>query len=89
VLPFGTFPGPLVAQIYILELVVHSWDLAAATGQLSILDPSLAQTALPVAHAVLPPEPRGGEMPFGPVIPVADDAPAYDRLAGYLGRKPG
>lgn len=88
VLPFGTFPGPLVAQIYVLELVVHSWDLAAATGQRSILDDDLADSALPTAGAMLPPAPRGGEMPFGPVIAVADDRPVYDRLAGYLGRQP-
>ena len=88
VLPFGTFPGPLVARIYVLELVVHSWDLAAATGQRSILDDDLADSALPTAGAMLPPAPRGGEMPFGPVIAVADDRPVYDRLAGYLGRQP-
>ena len=59
VLPFGTFPGPLVAQIYVLELVMHAWDLAAATGQTSVLSSELADTALPIALAVLPPEPRG------------------------------
>ena len=88
VLPFGTFPGPLVAQIYLLELVVHSWDLAAATGQGSILDDDLAHGALPIAEAMLPPEPRGGEMPFEAVVAVGDDRPIYERLAGYLGRQP-
>jgi uncharacterized protein (TIGR03086 family) len=88
VLPFGTFPGPLVVQIYVLELVTHSWDLAVATEQTSVLNPALAEAALPVAAAMLPPEPRGGEMPFGHVVAVAGDRPAYDRLAGYLGRRP-
>ncbi|GAA1511493.1 hypothetical protein [Nocardioides humi] len=36
----------------------------------------------------MPAEPRGGEIPFGPVVPVADDAPAYDRLVAWTGRDP-
>jgi len=88
-LPFGTFPGAVVAGIYTLELVTHAWDLAVATGQLERLDPELAEVSLAAARQVLPPEPRGGEMPFEPVVPVADDAPSYARLAGWLGRQPG
>jgi uncharacterized protein (TIGR03086 family) len=85
-LPFGTFTGATVAQIYTLELTVHSWDLASATGQLGVLDDQLAEASLPIAQGILPPEPRGGFIPFEGVVPVAADAPAYDRLAGYLGR---
>ncbi len=87
-LPWATLPGALVAQIYALELVTHGWDLAVATGQTADLDPALAEAVLPVAHQALPPEPRGGELPFGPVVAVDDGAPAYDRLAGYTGRHP-
>lgn len=85
-LPFGTFPGATVAQIYLLELATHAWDLAKATDQTAALDPELAELALPVARDMLPPDQRGGFIPFGPVVDVADEAPAYDRLAGYLGR---
>jgi len=88
VLPFATLPGAVVAQLFTLELTTHAWDLAAATGQLDALDPALAEAVLPVATQFLPPEPRGGEMPFGPVIAVPDTAPAYARLAGYMGRRP-
>jgi hypothetical protein len=28
-------------------------------------------------------------MPFGDIVPVADDAPAIDRLIGFMGRDPG
>lgn len=86
VLPWTTLPGAVVAGIYMLELTAHAWDLASATGQLATLDPTLAEAALRVATDVLPPEPRGGEIPFGPVVDVPAGAPAYDRLAGYLGR---
>ncbi|MDQ6616654.1 MAG: TIGR03086 family metal-binding protein [Actinomycetota bacterium] len=85
-LPFGSFTGAVVAQIYTLELTTHTWDLASATGQLGALDPDLAEASLAVAQEMLPPEPRGGFIPFEAVIPVPDDAAAYDRLAGFLGR---
>jgi uncharacterized protein (TIGR03086 family) len=87
-LPWATLPGTLAAAIYTLELTAHGWDLAAATGQLDVLDPGLAEVSLAVAAQVLPPEPRGDEIPFGPVVEVPADAPVYDRLAGYLGRTP-
>lgn len=46
----------------------------------------MTDIALLVATEVLPPEPRGGEIPFAAVVKVAADASSYDRLAGYLGR---
>lgn len=87
-LPFGTFPAAVVVSIYALEQVTHAWDLATATGQVARLDPSLAEVVLPVAHQMVPAEGRAEPLPFGPVVEVADDAPAYDRLAGYMGRRP-
>ncbi|HEY3559288.1 MAG TPA: hypothetical protein VGL05_17575 [Kribbella sp.] len=36
----------------------------------------------------VPAEQRGGHVPFGPVVPVADDASPYDRLAAWQGRQP-
>jgi len=85
-LPWATLPAPAVARIYALELVTHGWDLAVASGQVDALDPKLAESVLPVAFEALPPEPRGGEVPFGPVVAVPEGAPAYLRLAGYTGR---
>jgi hypothetical protein len=32
---------------------------------------------------------RGPDKAFGVEVPVADDAPVYDRLAGWFGRDPG
>lgn len=88
-LPFGSFPAPVVASIYTLEQVTHSWDLASATGSLSLLDPALAEMVLPFAQKMLPAAEREIEgFPFGSVIAVPDDAPAYHRLAGYMGRPP-
>jgi uncharacterized protein (TIGR03086 family) len=85
-LPWGKFPGRSVVDMYALETTVHAWDLAAATGQVAALDPLLAEACLPIAGEMLPPEYRGGDIPFGPVIAVPGDSPAYARLAAYLGR---
>jgi uncharacterized protein (TIGR03086 family) len=88
-LPFGTFTGATIAAIYTMELTAHTWDLASATGQLEALDDELAEASLPVAATMLPPDQRGGYIPFDGVIPVPDGASAYDRLAGFLGRQIG
>jgi len=87
VLPFATLPGAAAAGIYTMELTAHAWDLASGTGQLESLDPALAEAAFAVATQVLPPEPRGGEIPFAAVVEVPEGASPYDRLAGYLGRR--
>jgi hypothetical protein len=39
-------------------------------------------------RGVLTPEMRAGSGAFGPEVPVAADAPPYERLAGFLGRQP-
>jgi uncharacterized protein (TIGR03086 family) len=72
----------------ISELAVHSWDLAKATGQDGPLDAALAEHALAWSRRLLKPEYRGADRGFGLEIPVASDAPSYDRLAGWFGRNP-
>lgn len=86
-LPFGTFTGDQVAEIYTMELTAHTWDLASATRQVDALDEALAEASLAVARQVLPAQPRGGFIPFAAVVPVPDEASAYTRLAGFLGRQ--
>ena len=85
--PWGTFSGPLIVGTYMLELVTHAWDLADALSRTDELDAALAEAAFPFAEAMLPAEPRGGEIPFAPVVAVPEDAPVADRLAGYMGRR--
>ncbi len=77
------------ADQQIAELAVHSWDLGMATGQRASLDPALAEHALAWSRRMLRPEYRGPDRAFGAEVPVPDDAPAYDRMAGWFGRDPG
>ncbi|MFI6865678.1 TIGR03086 family metal-binding protein [Nocardia sp. NPDC050406] len=76
------------ADQQIAELAMHTWDLARATGQSPAWDPAVAEHALTWSKAVLRPEFRGPGKAFAPEVPVPDDAPIYDRLAGWFGRDP-
>jgi uncharacterized protein (TIGR03086 family) len=87
--PGGEAPLRFRADHQITELAVHDWDLARATGQQAGLDPAVAEHALRWSRQMLRPEFRGPDKAFGLEVPVPDDAPAYDRLAGWFGRDPG
>jgi uncharacterized protein (TIGR03086 family) len=87
--PGGEAPLRFRADHQITELAVHDWDLARATGQQAGLDPAVAEHALRWSRQMLRPEFRGADKAFGLEVPVPDDAPAYDRLAGWFGRDPG
>lgn len=68
------------------EIAVHTWDLARATGHAGALDDEVAERALAFMQQGLTDENRGPV--FGAAVSVADDAPAYDRLAAFAGRTP-
>ena len=90
-LPFATLPGTMVVAIYAQEICIHGWDLAAAVGATTGWDPAVAEELLPVAHTILPSEPRGEAIgnSFAGVVEVPETAGAYARLAGWLGRDVG
>ena len=85
-LPFGEFPASWRIDHQATDLAVHGWDVAKATGQPTDLDPEVGELALAWAWQNLQPQFRGRD--FGPEVPVAADAPLYDRLAGFFGRDP-
>ncbi|MFF3429889.1 TIGR03086 family metal-binding protein [Streptomyces sp. NPDC002602] len=87
-LPWGPVPGVVASVIYTNEFVLHVWDLAKATGQNPAWDPEMLAAPLANMHRAVPAEPRGGQVPFGPVVEVHEDAPAIDRLVGWYGRRP-
>jgi uncharacterized protein (TIGR03086 family) len=84
--PFGTGPGAALVHVRTVETLVHGWDLARATGQPAAFPEDVAERALAAAKQQLTARPEGPGAPFGAVVPVAEDAPAIDRLAGFLGR---
>ena len=91
-LPFGEVPATWHVDQQVTDLAVPAWDLAKATGQPTELDPEIGRLALDWGGQNLGPQFRGDEASgssFGPEVPVAGDAPLYDRLAGFFGRHPG
>ena len=83
-LPFGRMPGAAVAGMRSIDLLVHGWDIAKATGQSTDFAPDLNEAALAAARHAMTFDRAGS--PFAPEQPVPSDAPAADRLAAFLGR---
>ncbi len=86
--PIGSAPGSVLAHLRITELLVHGWDLARATGQPPELPADIAEGELALWRAQFEGGPGAKGLPFAPARPVADEAPAIDRLAAFLGRDP-
>ncbi|GAA4924680.1 uncharacterized protein (TIGR03086 family) [Stackebrandtia albiflava] len=79
-------PRRVVARMPVLDLVVHGWDLAVATGQEVRVDDA---TVTDLSAVLTELAPTGRQMgAFGAEVPVPDSAPAFDRLLGLAGRDP-
>jgi len=88
-LPTGPAPGSRCIQVATGEIFVHGWDLAKAAGQAMPSDEEVAEALLcsdwlSLCAAVRNDDPSV----FAPELHVAPEAPAADRLAGFLGRDP-
>ncbi|WP_116450194.1 TIGR03086 family metal-binding protein [Blastococcus litoris] len=82
-------PAGAVGVIALNEVLVHGWDLAAATGQEYRADPASTQACLEYAVDFAANAPEMRDQIYGPVVPVPDDAPVLHRLLGQTGRDPG
>jgi uncharacterized protein (TIGR03086 family) len=85
-MPFGEMPAAGLAGFRFVDLIVHAWDLARATGQATDFAPDLCEAALAMSRQRMASMDRAN-MPFKDEVPVPADAPAADRLAGFLGRQ--
>jgi uncharacterized protein (TIGR03086 family) len=79
-MPLGEYIGR-----YPLELVVHTWDLAKATGQALVIDPDLVRDALATAVQFAPAGRAAGMI--GPEREAAEDADDLTRLLAIFGRQ--
>ena len=86
-LPFAEIPGQIFIGMRTSDVLTHAWDLAAATGQSTDLDPELAAEQLAAVRAVVGPQFRGAGKPFGEEQPCASERAPADQLAAFLGRK--
>ena len=83
-------PAEMPAQVALglnqLDILTHAWDVAEALGTDRSIDPPVAEAVLAATQMIITDEMRGDR--FAPAVPVAEDAPAHDRLAAFLGRQP-
>jgi len=86
VTPFGEMPGPVLAGFTTLDVLVHGWDLAKATGRRAELDGALATYVLAFAEQAITDQTRAPRI--GPALAVSDDAAVTERLVAFLGRQP-
>ncbi|WP_242887978.1 TIGR03086 family metal-binding protein [Actinomadura litoris] len=79
-------PAPFVGGLLLSELVLHGWDLAAATGREPGFAPETVQAEWD--YLVTTVELGRRYKVFGEEVPVAADAPLLDRVVGLSGRDP-
>jgi uncharacterized protein (TIGR03086 family) len=81
---YGPAPGWRLVEQVLIEMLVHGWDLAAATGRPTDLVPDVAEALLPAVRAVYGDLPRTPGGSFAAAHPV----PQHASPADYLGRDP-
>jgi uncharacterized protein (TIGR03086 family) len=82
--PMGELPGGLLAECGVMDLTLHGWDLATATGQDYRIEDSLATHVLSFSEGFVSDQMRGHA--FGAAIETPPDATAGERLLAFLGR---
>jgi uncharacterized protein (TIGR03086 family) len=85
-LSYGDRPAREYCREMVLDLAVHGWDLARATGGDERMDPEMVTVAYehlaPIAHL------WQGTGIFAASVPVPDDADQQTRLLALTGRNP-
>ena len=84
--PLGDMPGPALAGFTTLDILVHGWDLAKATGQPAELDETVAAHVMAFAEQAITQDTRAPRI--GPAVPAPAGAPLTNRLVAFLGRQP-
>ena len=82
-----TMPATDIGYVANNELVLHGWDLSAATDQaFEVAEPNLDASWVMVFNT--PDDPAARDGLFGPRLPVAESAPLLDRVLAGAGRDP-
>jgi uncharacterized protein (TIGR03086 family) len=81
----GAMPAEMAASILSVELLVHAWDFAVATGQRVNASDELIHYVLDLAHKVISPQGRRSGL-FADAVEVDSDVDILDRLIAFSGR---
>ncbi|MFD9433108.1 TIGR03086 family metal-binding protein [Streptomyces sp. NPDC060002] len=82
----AAMPAAELASMIVKEMAVHGWDVAVATDQEFRISDDAARFVLDVVE-------RHGDLyrqydGFAPVVPMAEDAPVFERALAASGRDP-
>jgi uncharacterized protein (TIGR03086 family) len=83
--PWGQMPLGEILERSPMEFLVHTWDLAQATGQAAMPDPGLVRGSLGPAREFAPLARSSGLT--GPECSVTEDADDLTRLLALFGRR--
>ena len=79
-------PAPAIGELGLIEVLLHGWDVARATGQSLSVSEKLGAELLRCLEPTLD---QGRQFDvYGPAVSVPSDAPAFDRALGLSGRDP-
>jgi len=84
--PFGEMPGGQFIMVPITDMIVHTWDIAKATGQDTNLNPGMCELGFNVMGGVA----EGGRKmgAFADEVSVSESASFQDKMLGLSGRQP-
>lgn len=82
----GPLPVEFAIAVHATDMLVHSWDLAVATGQDRRLDPALCHAAIGIIEQ-FPPAVWGNPRFYARPVPTISASPA-DQLIALTGRNP-
>jgi uncharacterized protein (TIGR03086 family) len=85
--PMAGMPKHQVLGITIMDLLLHTWDLAQAVDADVTLPPAAVEAAWMGIQRFPEPMLRSSGM-FAAAVEVADDASTQDKLLAYAGRQP-
>jgi uncharacterized protein (TIGR03086 family) len=86
-LPFGTLPTVAALQLAAGDLLVHSWDLAQATGQPFDPPADFVEASYGFFQMAVNDDLRAAGL-FGPPLEVSSDAAPLTKLLAHSGRRP-
>jgi uncharacterized protein (TIGR03086 family) len=84
----GDVPAEVALNIQFTDNLVHSWDIARATGQSFTVPEDLVAVAWEFLDGNLAEGSRGEGKNFAAPVEVPADSPVLDRLIAYAGRQP-
>jgi uncharacterized protein (TIGR03086 family) len=84
-LSFGDCSGSDYAAQLFMDVLIHGWDIATATGQDARLDPDLVQACLPIAEQLTTQFQSAGV--YGEHLSVDADADPQTKLLALVGRR--